>query len=430
MILKFLAKQLRDPRFYSLPAAIAKLTFLIEESKHRAEIEQNKCIREERKNRVMDAITMRKEPDRIPVAAGGLNFFPAKYGGITCADFMFDYKKTRQAYFKTNHDFNFDLTFPSFMLGIGRIITAANINLFKLPGRHLSVNSSYQYNEINRLEAEEYPEFLARGLDFMIDIMAPRITEIFKVKGLKRASYLGRTMYEVMKFINLASKLLVELKAKGHYSIFTGFALPPFDIMSFVFRDLTSLTKDMMKKTTRVQLIKLIERMEPWLTPVFTSLPKLNEEKGIFFVSERAFSLSPRQFSQYYWPTLKKIILRLVKDGNIPFLLWEGDCTHLVKFLLELPKSISRRCVFCCDTTDVLEANRILDGHMCIMGNVPLSTMCVGTPKDVEKYCEKMFAELKPGGGFINCAALGIPDEAKPENVHAVIKYTHEHGIY
>ena len=82
------------------------------------------------------------------------------------------------------------------------------------------------------------------------------------------------------------------------------------------------------------------------------------------------------------------------------------------------------------DTSDIFEVNRILDGHMCIMGNIPLSTMCVGTPKDVEKYCDKMFAELKPGGGFITCSALGIPDEAKPENVHAMINYALKHGNY
>ena len=82
------------------------------------------------------------------------------------------------------------------------------------------------------------------------------------------------------------------------------------------------------------------------------------------------------------------------------------------------------------DSSDIFEVNRILDGHMSIVGNIPLSTMCVGTPKDVEKYCDKMFAELKPGGGFLNCSALGVPDEARPENVHAMINYTHKHGKY
>ncbi|MHA1147691.1 MAG: uroporphyrinogen decarboxylase family protein [Promethearchaeota archaeon] len=430
MVLKTLAEFVRAPWFYKIGSKVASSIQKISEFKLKEELDKNKDLLKERKQRIMDAITMKKEPDRIPVSAGGLNFFSAKYAGITCADFIFDYKKMRKAYFKTHEDFDFDLTFPSFMLSLGRIFTAADVNLFKLPGRHLSINSSYQFNEIERLKTEEYEEFLNRGIDFLIDTITPRISGMFNQGKLKFTASLGRVFYEVMMFIKNASEMLVEMKARGLYNCCTGMALPPFDIMSFVFRDLTSLTKDMMKKTTRVQLLELINRMEPWLNPVMSGLPRLNEEGGIWFVSERAFSLSPRQFGQYYWPTLKKMIIRQVTDGNIPFLVWESDVTHLVHFLLELPRKIARSCCLMCDTSDIFEVNRILDGHMCIIGNVPLSTMCVGTPKDVEKYCEKMFAELKPGGGFINCSALGIPDEAKPENVHALINYTHKYGKY
>ncbi|MBD3351029.1 MAG: hypothetical protein GF364_06045 [Candidatus Lokiarchaeota archaeon] len=56
--------------------------------------------------------------------------------------------------------------------------------------------------------------------------------------------------------------------------------------------------------------------------------------------------------------------------------------------------------------------------------------MCVGSPKDVKKYCDKIFPELKPNGGFLLCPALGIPDESKPENVHAMIEYGHKYGRY
>ena len=120
----------------------------------------------------------------------------------------------------------------------------------------------------------------------------------------------------------------------------------------------------------------------------------------------------------------------MVNQGLIPFLTWESDVTHLVRFLLELPKKISQRCVFNCDTSDIFQVNKILDGRMAIAGNIPLSTMCVGTKRDVEKYCEKLFPELKPGGGFLLSPALGIPDEAKPENVQAMIEYAHKYGKY
>ncbi len=124
------------------------------------------------------------------------------------------------------------------------------------------------------------------------------------------------------------------------------------------------------------------------------------------------------------------MILALVKEGLVPFLTWESDVTHLVPFLTELPRSVARRCVFNCDTSDIFEVHRILDGHMAIAGNIPLSTMCVGTPHEVEKYCAKLFDVLKPGGGYLLSPALGIPDEARPENVHAMINYAHKYGKY
>ena len=430
MLLKPIAKAFKSPWTLKLITKMATSMNSIISLKYRTEFEKNREIYQAKERRILDTIFMQKEPDRIPVTTGGLNFFPPKYAGITCAEYMFDHKKTKAAYFKTINDFDFDMTFPSSLLNFGRLMTASQLNLIKLPGRDITVNSGHQYNEYDRLNTEEYEEFLERGMDFLIDTLIPRISGIYKMKKLKRPAYTGRIFLEVLGWLGSAIQIMAEEKARGHYNLMTGIAVPPFDLMSFMFRDLNSLIRDMMKKERRQHLIELINRIEPWLTPLMSTLPKINGQKGIFFVAERAFSLSPKQFEQFYWPPLKKMILSFVKAGNIPFLVWESDVTHLVPFLLELPKKVSHRCCLFVDTGDIFKINRILDGHMAIQGNVPLSTMCVGTPKDVEKYCEKMFAELKPGGGFLNCSALGIPDEAKPENVHALINYTKKHGRY
>ena len=430
MLLKTVAQLTKKSWALKLIEKVARTINGMNSLKYKADIERTREIREEKERRVLDAILLRKEPDRIPVTTGGLNFFPAKYAGITCAEYMFDAKKMTAAYLKTNDDFDFDLTFPSCIFNFGRWFTAAQLNLIKIPGRDLMVNSGYQYNEYERLKAEEYGEFLDKGLDFLVDTLVPRISPIFQMKRYRRPAYVGRVMLEALKWVQTTVDVINQATARGHYNLMTGIAFPPYDVMSLIFRDLKGITKDMMKKERKLQLIDLLTKIEPYLTPLLSALPKFFGKDGIFFPSERAFSLSPRQFEQFYWPTLKKMIVSFVKDGNIPFLVWESDVTHIVHFLLELPTNISRRCCLMVDQSDIFEVNKILDGHMAIQGNVPLSTMCVGTPKDVEKYCEKMFAELKPGGGFINCAALGIPDEAKPENVHALIKYTQKYGRY
>jgi hypothetical protein len=398
--------------------------------KLRSEWDQNKDRYFASERRVLDAIFFQKEPDRVPVIGNGINFFPAKYAGITCEEFMFDRKKLRSSVLKVVKDFDLDMHFINYMFGVGQLVQRAEFNLLRLPGHGVDKNSGYQYNERDRLKTEEYDAFRKEGMDFLIKTISPRIAGMFKYKSPKKEAIETSLLLQFIEYGSFVVEMQHEMKLNGGYTIFGTLALPPYDIMSFAFRSLHSISRDLIKKQTRESVVDICNRMNPWLLSLWTMLPKITGCNGVWFPSERAFSLSPKQFETYYWPTLKQMILKLVKEGLIPFLTWESDVTHLVPFLLELPKNVSRRCVFNCDTSDIFKVRKILGDHMCIAGNIPLSTMCVGTPHDVEKYCEKLFAELKPGGGFLLSPALGIPDEAKPENVHAMINYAKKYGKY
>jgi hypothetical protein len=391
---------------------------------------KNSLLYEARKRRVMDAIGLQREPDRVPVIGGGVNFFPAKNAGITAAEFMFEPAKMRKAYFKMLDDFPLDTTFPCFMLAVGRPATAADISFLKIPGRDIDVNSGYQFNEVDRLKDDEWDRLVQEGMSFFSEIFAPRVVGVLGKHGASRRAGEARVMLELMRFTAVNSQMACEMEARGHYNFLGSYAFPPYDLMSLLFRTLSSLTRDLMNKQTREDVMEICERMNPWLIKLYISLAKLTGLPGVFFPSERAFTLSPRQFEQFYWPTLKQMILALVDAGLIPFMEWESDSTHLVPFLKELPRKVARRCVFNCDTADIFEVHKILEGHMAITGDIPLSTMCVGTPHDVEKYCTKLFEVLKPGGGYLLCPALGIPDEARPENVHAMIEFARKHGNY
>jgi uroporphyrinogen-III decarboxylase len=48
----------------------------------------------------------------------------------------------------------------------------------------------------------------------------------------------------------------------------------------------------------------------------------------------------------------------------------------------------------------------------------------------VETYCKKLIDEVGRGGGFILDGAIGMPDEAKPENVKAMADTTKKYGVY
>ena len=81
------------------------------------------------------------------------------------------------------------------------------------------------------------------------------------------------------------------------------------------------------------------------------------------------------------------------------------------------------------DQTDIVKAKGILGNTLCIFGNVPSSMLNLGTPQEVKDYSKKLIDTGGKGGGFI-LANGAFFDEAKPENVKAMVDFTKEYGVY
>jgi uroporphyrinogen-III decarboxylase len=137
--------------------------------------------------------------------------------------------------------------------------------------------------------------------------------------------------------------------------------------------------------------------------------------------------MSPKQFDTFYWPTLKKLILALIDQNIVPIVLWEGDCTSRLETIADIPKG---KAIYWFERTDMHRAKEVLDGKVCIMGLMPSAVMCIGSPQDVRDYCKRLIDVVGKGGGYILNCDIGIPDEAKPENVRAMVYFTREYGVY
>jgi len=107
--------------------------------------------------------------------------------------------------------------------------------------------------------------------------------------------------------------------------------------------------------------------------------------------------------------------------------LWEGDCTSRLEIIKDIPKG---KAIYWFEQTDIFRAKEVLCDTVCIRGNVPATLLCVGRPEDIEEYCKKLIRVVGKGGGFILDGAIGIPDEARLENVKAMANTTREYGRY
>jgi uroporphyrinogen decarboxylase len=80
---------------------------------------------------------------------------------------------------------------------------------------------------------------------------------------------------------------------------------------------------------------------------------------------------------------------------------------------------------------DIVELKRKYAGRLCLMGNINLdSTLCLGTPADVEEEVKLRIRTVGPGGGYCCGSSNSIPEYVPYENYLAMIEAIQKYGKY
>jgi uroporphyrinogen-III decarboxylase len=407
-------------------------------------------LRKKREKRISEAISL-QVPDRVPVICA-MGYFPARYAGIHCSAAYYDYEAWYAAYQKTLPDFPADVIFPQ-PFTPGKALEILSPKQMKWPGCGIDPDHGHQSIEIDNMQADEYDAFVNDPSDYLFRVHLSRVSEhLAGLANLPRLSNLGsgfmgaqvlaaslaspevarairalqqsgREMRRWRTRIAKFNKMMLDL---GFPQYFQGAAMPPFDVISHSMRGMAGTMTDMFRRPDKV--IAACEKILE-LT-LARPLPPPNESGNIrmFMTNTRGSDdfMSKKQFDTFYWPTFKRLVMGLIEKGATPCIFFEGNFTSRLEYLLEFPagKMLARL-----DTTDIFRAKEVLRDHTCIEGNVPSSLLQVGSVQDVKDQCKKLIDVVGKGGGYI-LAPRSSTDEVKPENLRAMIDFTHEYGVY
>jgi hypothetical protein len=424
-----------------------KIEGLMQSSRGREMEKTPKELFQERAGRVADAIQL-KVPDRVPLEIA-FGYFPAKYTGVPCEAAYYDYDQWLMACKKTVLDFGADISsvqpfFP------GKVLELVDPKDMIWPGHGTS--ATHQYIEDEFMKPDEYEALLEDPTDYMLRFYLPRISgamEPFErmpslsspsvgyrgalmmaealstpemASAIERLQQAGRELYQWRSKMEAFDE---EMQKLGFPPFVGSLVLAPFDTISDNLRGMKGSMLDMYRQpdklleTVDLTLKKMVERIMP-AAPGAVNTVAIPLHRG----SEGFMSI--KQFETFYWPTLKGLILALIEKGQTPLVFFEGDYTSRLEYLLELPKG---RVFGHFDTTDMFRAKEVLNGHMCICGNVPCSLLQTGTPEDVKAYAKKLIDVCGKGGGFIMSTRSPV-DDVEPEPLKALIDFTIEYGVY
>ena len=183
---------------------------------------------------------------------------------------------------------------------------------------------------------------------------------------------------------------------------------------------------DMYRRPDKV--IKACEKILPFMIEMAINAARTSGDPRVFIPIHKGLDgfMSRAQFTSFFWPTLRELMVALINEGLDPL----SSVGRRLHVRLDIIKDIpAGKACYAFEATDIFKAKKILGDRVCIRGNVPLSILATGTEDDVRAYCKKLIDLVAKDGGFIIDSSTGL-DDAKPENVRAMFDFTREFGVY
>ncbi len=400
---------------------------------------------------IKDAIQMKKLPERVPVCIWP-SFFPVHYSGITPKEAMYDYDKLYGAYKKFIVDFEPDGHLGADMPGPGKFFEALDYKLYSWPGHGVPEGQSYQCNEAEYMKADEYDALIEDPSNYFSHVYFPRVfgvmgglqmlpafTGILEMYGLAynfipfglppvqaTLKALMDAGNEALKWVATIMAWNMEITALGFPNIVAGFTKAPFDVIGDTLRGTRGIMIDMYRQPDK--LLEAMDRLTPIMIKMGVGAAQMNGKPLVFMPLHKGAdgALSDAQFKKFYWPTFKKVMMGLIDAGCIPFPAAEGHWTTRMEIIKDIPKG---KTLWMIDQSDMAKTKKTLGTVACLAGNVPSDLLKLGTTQQVKDYVKNLIDTAAKGGGYILCNGAFF-DEAKPENVKAMVDTGKEYGVY
>lgn len=389
-----------------------------------------------------------ESPDRVLVGPSSDHFFSTRLAGISNKDAMLDHDRRYGAMKDALLRFDFDIALQSGVYP-AQWYSILGARHYRWPGGDLPDDKTFQFVEKEYLLADEYDQFLANPNDFSLRVLWPRMAEgLAPLSGIPPLYSIGPDpiflgpafaspknlqVLDTLKKLGEASiasmqaetDYFARVEELGYPVSYAANFTPPFDLVADFLRGLRGTMVDMYRVPE-----KLLAAVELYVEPQIKAAVEWAEGVGnprVFFWLHKGAAgfMSDEHFQKFYWPSLRKVILALVETGLTPVLHVQGDYTPRLHQLAELPRG---KVPIHYDRVDRQQALTIMGDRQCFWGDISSALLSTGSAEQVKDDVKELIDLFAPAGGLIVDGSVGIPDEARPENIQAMVETVRKYG--
>lgn len=356
--------------------------------------------------------SVKLEPvDRVPCAPLMDVYFPCRHKGLSIAEGMRDMRKGFHAIVDVFEDVGgWDgMILPGYSLApTPNVYSGVVLGKTLLPGKELGENEAAQFLEKVVLTHEDYDEIIKSGWNGFREKQRERYVPFPAEKIVEWTKrQMEQYKYELQYW-----------KSRGIRSLCGTIVSSPLMILSLS-RTLLEITKDLYEIPDKVEAV--MEAMVDELIEDSIEAARISGEPGVMLIMERGgcFYYSLAIYERFEFVHLKKMVDAFAREGLITVMHLDQDHTLNLPYFKDLP---AKMVVAELDsTTDIFKAKEILNGHMCIAGDVSAALTSLGTPEEVEDYCKRLIDVVGKESGFILSTGCTCPVECKIDNLKAMV---------
>jgi len=215
-------------------------------------------------------------------------------------------------------------------------------------------------------------------------------------------------------------------QSKGFPTLIGGATKAPYDILADTLRGTQGIMTDLFRRPELV--VQAMERLLPIYVEQGVAMATMANNPLVFVPLHKGADgfLSDPQFAKFYWPTLRSLLIGMVNEGCIPMVFCEGSFNTRLDYLRELPPA-STFWIF--DRSNMSRIKEQLGDRICIGGNVPSGLLLTGSTDEVKACCRELIDHVGQGGGYVMCNGTAM-DEGNGANLHTMIDFTRDYGVY
>mgnify|MGYP002346523363 CR=1 FL=1 len=379
---------------------------------------------------------MRNEkPDMIPIRPFVAEF-TGTYAGYSCQELAHDFSRAFEAACKCAADFDWDAVVSNMVYVWTGLAQATDLVYYGIPGIDVPPNRGFQYREPPEdqafMQADEYDALIADPTGFLYNVWLPRVARPVGRLGepiteAHNLSFLCGGMAMMLYFMSFPAQVARLRQESGTVSAISGIFKAPMDIIADKLRGYMGLVHDLMEQPAKV--LAACEALMPYLCEVARSGadPDKNVPIGYWMHRGCVPMVTPDQFNNIYWPTVKPIIEELWAAGHQTLFYAEGNWDYHLESFAELP---DQSIVYHVDQGDIFKAHQVFGHKFCLSGGIPNFILAYRSPDDVRNYCRKVIDGVAGDGGYIMDASAIMQNDARVENVQAMTEFTREYGVY